>query len=428
MHRNLSFAFSLCLCLSACDGGSVSNSTIGSDAQLASDPGETHPYPDYRSEVFADLSTWLCHPDLESGNACDANLDARVVEADGSFTIRPYAANKEAEVDCVYFLPTTSLDPTPNADFNPDVQEKRTAESQFGPYGEACRQFAPLYRQMTLTTLAVNVVAGQVLPVSLNEEAREIAYVDVLDAYRHYMANFNGGRGYILVGHSQGSGHLRRLIAEEIEPNDYLHRRMISAHLLGTTVAIPHNARVGASFQRTPACEAANQTHCVVSYATYREGDPELAEPRFAITADENTRAVCTNPAALMGGEAALDAYLPYSLPPAYATLTSFYNRGTGGPYDDRVQNLVDSAETAYFQVPGQIRAECVLDENIGTHYLQIRIEADPDDPRADDYPAEFAGGTGWGMHIADVNLALGDLVRLAQMQAASWLADSAGR
>lgn len=428
MRGYLLLAIGFCLSLSACDGGRANDGSanpLNSDGVVLS---ATHPYPDYRSENFDDLSKWLCHPEQESGNVCEANLDARVVEADGSFTIRPYQADAEAAIDCVYFLPTTSLDPTPNADFFPDEQEKQTAETQFGPYGEACRQYSPLYRQITLTNLAANVVAGQLLPTSDNDEAREFAYADVLDAYRHYMANFNQGRGYILVGHSQGSGHLRRLIAEEIEANDYLHQRMVAAHLLGNTVAIPNDATVGASFQRTPVCEDARQVNCVVSYASYRQGDPELADPRFAITFNEDTRAVCSNPAALMGGEAVLDVYFPYSLPPAYATLTSFYNRGTGGPYDNRIRNLMDAAETPYFKVPGQIRGECVYDENIGVNYLEIRISADPNDPRADDYPAEFVGGTGWGMHIADVNLALGDLVRLAQSQAASWLDAAATR
>lgn len=416
----------LSLFLLACNGKSTTNAFYNSGDGVAFELDNNHPYPDYASDNYGDLNKWLCHPEKDSRNVCHNKLDARVVQADGSAVIRPFVRNDDAPIDCLYFLPTTSLDATPNANFFPDAQEKETAESQFAAYAEVCRPFAPIYRQVTLTTLAANVAIGFVLPLSIGGNAGDIAYADVLDAYRHYMAHDNNGRGYILVGHSQGSGHLKRLIAEEIEPVDYLHQRMISAHLLGTSVAVPHDAPVGGSFLRTPTCEQADQYNCVISYASFRQGDPQLADPRFAMTGDESTRAACTNPAALSGGEAELDAYFPYSLPPAYALLTSLYNRGSGGPYANRLQNLADSATTPYFKVPGQIHGECVYDQNTGAHYLEIRIESDPDDPRADDYPAEFVGGIGWGMHIADVNLALGDLLRLSQSQAAAWLASTA--
>ena len=219
------------------------------------------------------------------------------------------------------------------------------------------------------------------------------------------------------VGHSQGSGLLRRLIAEVIEPDDWLHERLIGAHLMGTSVAVPPDADVGGDFRRTPACRAPDQTGCVVSYASFRAGDPQLDDPRFGTTADPDTRALCTNPAQLAGGAAALSPQMPRSYAPAYQALV--IPRGSGGPYASRARNL--ALDTPYFTVPGQIRAECVLDAN-GTSYLEIRIQADPDDPRADDYPGEFLGGIGWGLHLADVALAQQDLVDLAGRQGHAWL------
>jgi len=51
----------------------------------------------------------------------------------------------------------------------------------------------------------------------------------------------------VLIGHSQGSMHLIRLIQEEIESHAYLSERMISAHLIGMLVELPLDTEVGAT-------------------------------------------------------------------------------------------------------------------------------------------------------------------------------------
>jgi hypothetical protein len=221
-----------------------------------------------------------------------------------------------------------------------------------------------------------------------------------------------------LVGHSQGSGLLRRLIAEEIETQPALHQRLISAHLIGTTVAVPRGADVGGSFSRTPACRRPDQVGCVLSYASFRASDPQLDQARFGSAPDSQSQALCTNPAALAGGEQALGLRMPFRLPPVYQTIA--IPRGSGGPYRNLAQNLLIAEP--YYAVPGQVRAECVLNE-AGTSYLEIRIQDEPDSVRARDYPGEFLGGIGWGMHLVDMYLAMQDLVDLADTQTQAWLA-----
>lgn len=88
---------------------------------------------------------------------------------------------------------------------------------------------------------------GELEALGIPPEALETAYGDVVDAFREYIANHSEGRGFLLVGHSH-SGLLRRLVAEEIEPDDAQHERLIGAHLLGTSVAMPHGADVGGEF------------------------------------------------------------------------------------------------------------------------------------------------------------------------------------
>ena len=49
-----------------------------------------------------------------------------------------------------------------------------------------------------------------------------------------------------------------------------------------------------------------------------------------------------------------------------------------------------------------------------------MRAQGDPEDPRRDDMAGELLL-PGWGLHLVDVNLGMGDLVGLAAQQAESW-------
>ncbi|MEN8821633.1 MAG: DUF3089 domain-containing protein [Abyssibacter sp.] len=391
------------------------------------DAGPTSPTPALGaiSEVYADLDDWLCHPQLDAENdACMGALDTRVVAADGTAVIETVALDPAFEVDCFYVYPTTSADPGANADRMPDVQERQTTLLQAGRYRDTCRMFAPVYRQRSLTALAVSGRTDAVYSPEDIEAANEVAYGDVREAFLHYIATASEGRGFVLIGHSQGARLLARLIAEEVETTPALAARLVAAHIPGTTLAQPLGADVGGSFRSTPVCRHATQTGCVVAYASYRAGDPALADPRFGRVTEPGMQAICVHPAALSGGPAGLQARLPFVLPPVFQALLR--PRGSGGPYANRAENVAAMVETPFFAVPGQIDGACRVHPDSGAHYLEVRIAADPEDPRADDYPGEFFGGDNWGLHLADVNLAQADLVALARSQARQYLAQRA--
>lgn len=416
IHRFLISVAAASILLSACGGDSSSSGTttrVGASAANTSNP-----FPGYQSTLYTGTSNWLCHPDLfGSSNVCNGNFDSTAVAADATATTLSYMPASAPQVDCFYVYPTTSIDLAGNSDLNDDLQEQQTTALQFGRYGEVCRQFAPVYRQRTLTALGLTTFTGALGGIDIAPNAGEVAYADVLDAFKEYIANQSNGRGFILVGHSQGSGILRRLIAEEIETRPALLSRLIAAHIPGTNVLVPTGRDVGASFQRVPACKSANQLGCVVAYVTYRAGDPQLEDPRFGLSSEEGTQALCTNPAALAGGQADLFPIIPRQQPPVFRVL--LIPRGPGGPYANPISNL--TIPTPYYSMPGQIKGECKVGPN-GVSYLEASIVADPDDPRADDYPGEFIGGTNWGFHLIDVSIAQGDLLRLAQRQAATYL------
>ncbi|HZM30259.1 MAG TPA: DUF3089 domain-containing protein [Acidimicrobiales bacterium] len=128
------------------------------------------------------------------------------------------------------------------------------------------------------------------------------AYGDVVDAFKHYVANESDGRGFILIGHSQGAGMLNTLISEEIDGEPLLRDRLVAAYLLGFPVHVPAGEVVGGSYDEVPLCEAADQVGCLVSYASYRASAPPADGAIFG-RGNATGPAACVNPAALVAGE-----------------------------------------------------------------------------------------------------------------------------
>jgi hypothetical protein len=184
---------------------------------------------------------------------------------------------------------------------------------------------------------------------------------------------------------------------------------MVAAYLVGWPIAVPDDADVGGTFQRTPACRAADQTGCVVSFSTYRETAPPDAQAVFGRVAEG--RALCNHPGALMGGAAVLRPYFDSVLPPQLAPLMRL-----PGPFADPEASA--AVETRFWTVPDFVEAECVTDGEFS--YMEIRLRPDPQDPRVDDIGGDLAA-PGWGLHLVDVSLALGDLIALAESQIAAF-------
>ena len=153
-----------------------------------------------------------------------------------------------------------------------------------------------MYRQVTLAGLRRMMAGGS--RAVLN---RGLAYDDVREAWKYYLDHDNKGRGVVLVAHSQGSYILAELIRQEIDGKP-VQSRLVSAILLGTTIAVPRGKDVGGSFQHVPLCRASSQTGCVITYAWYRSTIPPPPNTLFGKVADENMTAACTNPAALAAG------------------------------------------------------------------------------------------------------------------------------
>ncbi len=148
---------------------------------------------------YSDVASWLCRPGRH--DACDVDLTTTVVAADGKLTRETWTADGNAPIDCFYVYPTVSTDPTPNSDMHADPAELNVIRQQFARFGSKCRSYAPLYRQVTLAGLRTRLASGSA-GASL---AQGLQYNDVRDAWNYYLEHDNGGRGVVLIGHSQGS-------------------------------------------------------------------------------------------------------------------------------------------------------------------------------------------------------------------------------
>src|ERR1700734_1147307 len=280
---------------------------IGTFAQTAATTPATAPAQESPKTApvakndYTNGDNWLCRPGRQ--DACDVALSTTVITADGKLTRQDWTANPNAEIDCFYVYPTVSNDPGGNSDMIPGAEEKSVVRVQFARFGSKCRVYAPLYRQVTLTALRA-ALGGSPIPVD-----RALAYNDVLDAWNYYLEHDNHGRGVVLIGHSQGSGILTALIKNEIDGKP-VQSRIVSALLLGTNLPVPKGKDVGGAFQHMPLCHAANQTGCVITYASFRAAAPPPPNSHFGKVTGEGMIAACTNPAALAGGSGDLRAYL----------------------------------------------------------------------------------------------------------------------
>src|SRR5215471_19970140 len=249
----------------------------------------TNPTPSATRNDYSDGKTWLCRPGRQ--DACAVDLSTTVVTGDGKLSVEKWSANPKAAIDCFYVYPTVSNDPTPNSDMNAGPEELSVIRAQFARFGSECRVYAPLYRQVTLTALRAGI-AGHPMAVD-----RAMAYNDVVDAWKYYLDHDNRGRGVVLIGHSQGSAVLTRLIHDEIDGKP-VQARLVSGLLLGTNLPVPRGKDVGGAFQHLPLCHSAKQTGCVITYASFRSNAPPPANSRFGKVPGDMVSG-CTNPAAL---------------------------------------------------------------------------------------------------------------------------------
>ncbi|HUK59381.1 MAG TPA: DUF3089 domain-containing protein [Stellaceae bacterium] len=332
---------------------------------------------------------WLCRPD--HNEACEVDLSTTVIDAQGKTSLKRFSRNPQAPIDCFYVYPTVSEERGPISDLNEGRAERDVVRQQFAPFGSKCRLYAPLYHQVTLSTLASEArgVAPNFDPL--------VPARDVINAWKTYVGHDNAGRGFVLIGHSQGAAILKYIVAGLIEGTP-LARQLVSVIIPGTDIDVPKGESTGGTFASIQLCRTADETGCVIVYSSYPASDPPGANASFGMSARPGMQDGCVNPARLATGGTTLDAFLP----------------ATGV--------LKTRNRTPFLAVPGLLSGECTFAEN--HNFLAISIAQDRRAPKVQQFlRAVVAQEPTWGLHAMDINLALGDLIGIVGTETDAWLA-----
>ncbi|MEO7814246.1 MAG: DUF3089 domain-containing protein [Sphingomicrobium sp.] len=342
---------------------------------------------------YAKDSNWLCLPGR--ADVCSA-LQSTVDVNPAGYGAKSIAAPAKAPpIDCFYVYPTISRDSGLSSDLVMN-EEKSVAAAQLARFGSVCRTFAPKYRQMTVGAI-VAFSAGQDISA-----AATLSYNDVAAAFRQFIASRSQDRPFVLIGHSQGSLHLIQLIAKEIEGKPALARQMKLAILPGFNLLVPQGKAVGGSLKKIPICTAAAQTNCVITWTSYREKNPPPLGALFGIADQPGMTVACVNPAA-PGARDLRKLDSVWEARPGYAV--------AGGPI---AWSSEGPAPAPWVHTPGLASGRCI---NAGQRgYFSVHTNADPADRRTDRIGGEVSVFgmfiPGWGMHLADLALVQGNLVR----------------
>jgi len=352
---------------------------------------------------YSNPDSWLCRPDRI--DACATDQSITVIEADGSMSVQPLVPDTDRPFDCFYVYPTVSRNPTGNSDVVAGQEELRAAHAQAARFRQHCRVFAPLYRQVTLTALNSARAGGSVL----GDFA--LAFSDVEQAWRSYLASDNDGRGVVLIGHSQGSGRLRRLLNEM---NDPVERSLIiSAMPIGSTIVRSNSDQAAGDFPWMPICTSADESGCLVAYSSFRDTVPPPANSRYGRARATGEHVVCVNPDALLGDSGTANSI--FSTSPTWSSSQGIEAWVVG-------QSL---PTTQFVSVPGLISTRCVSRGHLA--YLEVSVNANADDPRTDDIGGDVVRSgnrnDAWGLHLVDIPVVMGDLVALTERQYAAWKA-----
>jgi hypothetical protein len=357
---------------------------------------------------------WLCLPG-QKHDPCTPPLSTDVASPTGqTLGINEIKPVKDPKIDCFYVYPTVSDQKTPLSNLDIQPEERSIALYQASYYSRYCRVFAPMYRQFTLSAIS-GVTTSTTSTTSTTQAGgttvppvnTKLGYDDVLGAWNTYLKDYNHGRGVVFIGHSQGSFVLEQLLSQQVDNNPAERRLLVSAIILGGNVLVKDGSGVGGTFAHIPACRSATQLGCVVAFSTYDQ--PAPPNSLFGRTTKAGEQVLCTNPAALTGGAAALDSVFP-SVPFAPGT--------TIGAATGALGVTIPPALTEWVEFRDAYTGQCT--DSGGAEVLEIHAQGGA--PTITPVP-----DASWGLHLVDAQIALGNLVHMVGLEAAAY-ANRTGR
>lgn len=362
---------------------------------------------------------WACHPG-QAPNPCDDGLTTTYLS---STTLEPRrvakvetpAKDAARPVDCFYVYPTVVSQPARVTAPMVLTREVRSIlQYQAARFSQVCDVYAPVYRQTTLYGL-VEPALGKPLPEGEVSPRLALAYGDVKRAWHDYLAHDNHGRGVVLIGHSQGSGHLIKLIQDEIDADPAVRSRLVSAIVPGGNLTVQRGERAGGDFEHVPLCANRSETGCAIAWSLFAY--PPSAAAYFGRTKSQlrdagglpskpGTEVACVNPAELSGDDGRFETFVRREQFPGLigiALWTMYYGLR---PY----------AGTPWISPGERYKGSCRHLRG-DAHVLLVRT-ASPTTvlPMQAPWPE-------WGLHLADLNMPLGNVIRIVRSQIAAYAA-----
>lgn len=219
---------------------------------------------------YALLDSWAAHP--AKADSADLLPDPKLNDAQDN-----------AGVDVFFLHPTTYTKQPGNTQWNGSIGDLRLSTKtdkypmkyQATAFNGAGRIYAPYYRQAHIQSYFTRKKASAI-------QAFEVAYRDVEQAFRYYLAHENNGRPFIIAAHSQGTQHAERLIRQHVDGKP-VQEKLVAAYLVGMPVRKD-------AFTNILPCTTEVQTNCFCSWRTWKRG--HLPKSRR----DTVTNVLVTNP------------------------------------------------------------------------------------------------------------------------------------
>jgi len=253
--------FNSCGLLSESNKPVVYNSSLFSDFEL-SEP------PDYEL-----LKSWAVHPELNS------NIFSEFFQEE-----------KKLPVDVFFIYPTMHSDKN-DTSWNADIYDEKsrnyilgsTVKYQSSAWYSTGNLYVPFYRQAHLR------VFRESFWLNGGEQAYEMAYQDVKEAFKTFLTKYNNNRPIIIAGHSQGAGHAKRILQDFFD-NKPLQRKLVAAYLIGTKIT-------DEDFSSIKLMTNKNETGGFVTWNTYRLMSKRKTEKAIlTVTPEWIEGALCSNP------------------------------------------------------------------------------------------------------------------------------------
>lgn len=152
------------------------------------------------------------------------------------------------------------------------VVDQRILRHQATVFNSCCDVYVPRYRQATFFSFMDQSSNG--------EQALALAYADVVSAFEHFLRSIPADQPIVIAGHSQGSKHAARLVAEHVSGKPVFDR-LVAAYLIGFGVT---DQQIG----NVPVCQNADQTQCALGW--------NVMDGEGAGAFGDNEGLICTNP------------------------------------------------------------------------------------------------------------------------------------